>query len=84
MPWLSAISLFPAVHDRLVAVLARIVVGMGADVLGVKRRNGHDQPTVLHTLEPDKQVGKALHAGGLAVNNQHFEAGIEVQMRVTR
>ena len=53
-------------------------------VLGIEGGNGHHQAAVLNALEPDKKIGETLDAGSLAVNNQHFQAGIEVQMRVTR
>ena len=46
------------------------------------RRHSHHQAAVLHTLEADEQVGEVLDAGGLAVHDQDFKAGIVVEMRM--
>jgi len=39
---------------------------------------------VLDAFESNDQVGELLHAASLAVDNQYFEAGIMIQMRVAR
>jgi hypothetical protein len=48
------------------------------------RGHAHHQAAVLDAFEADDEVGKLLDAAGLAVNDQHFEAGIVVEMRVAR
>jgi len=55
-------------------------------MLRIERMSGHahHQAAVLHSFQADDQVGEVLHAGGFAVDDQHFEAGIMIQMRVTR
>jgi hypothetical protein len=39
---------------------------------------------VLHAFEADENVGEVLDAGGITVDDQHFKAGVVVEMRVTR
>jgi hypothetical protein len=53
-------------------------------VRGVKRWHSHYQSAVLHAFEADENVGEVLDAGGIAVDDQHFKAGVVVEMRVTR
>ena len=58
-------------------VLVRMVVRVLVRLLGVERGHGHHQPAVLHAFEADENVGEMLDAGSLAVDNQHFKAGID-------
>ena len=51
---------------------------------GRERGHSHHQPAVLHAFQADDEVGEVLHAGGFAVNDQHFKAGIEIEMRMAR
>ena len=46
--------------------------------------DGHHQAAVLHAFEADENVGEVLDAGRLAMDDEHFKAGIVVEMRVTR
>ena len=46
------------------------------------RGHSHHQAAVLHAFEADEQVGEVLDAGGLAVDDEHFKAGVVIEMRV--
>jgi len=61
-----------------------VVVRMFVGVRGIERRHGHHQAAVLHAFEAYENVGEVLDAGGIAMHDQHFKAGIVVEMRVTR
>lgn len=60
-----------------------MVVRMPVAAPGVERGDGHYQTTVLDAFQSNKDVGEAFYVRSLAMNNQHFKAGvvIEVGMR---
>ncbi len=64
-------SVFVAV---IMAVFVRVLYGMCG--------NGHHQATVLHALQSNEQVGKMGHSGRFAMDDQHFEARVVIQMGV--
>ena len=72
------------------AVLMWVFVGVRVRfrlfVAGVECVSGHshDQAPMLHTFQADDDVGKVLHARCVAVDDQHFKAGIEIEMSVAR
>jgi len=53
-------------------------------VLSIERGDGHNQAAVLDAFEADENVGEVLDAGGVAVDDQHFKAGVMVEMRMAR
>jgi len=76
-------------HDSLalsvlpVRMLVLVWVCVLVVVLGVERGHGHHQAPMLHALETDDNIGEKLNARGLAVDDQHFKAGVLVEMRMS-
>ena len=68
------------------AVFVRMVVRVGVRVFvpSIERGHGHHQAAVLYAFEADENVGEVLDPGGISVDDQHFKAGIVIEMRVTR
>jgi hypothetical protein len=52
-------------------------------VPGFGPSNRHDEPPVLHALQTDQPAGELFDLSGLAMNNEDFQAGIMVEMRMT-
>lgn len=44
--------------------------------------HSHNQAAVLHTFEANNHVGEVLHARSIAVDNEHFKAGIVIKVRM--
>lgn len=51
---------------------------------GFRLRNGHDKPSVLHAFQANQATGKLLHLLGFPMDDQDFETGIMIEMRMTR
>ena len=43
----------------------------------------HDEPTVLNTLQSDQAPGEFLDPSGFAMDDEDFQAGIMVEVRMT-
>ena len=50
---------------------------------GFGSSNRHDEPPVLQALQTDQAAGELFDLSGLAMNNEDFQAGIMVEMRMT-
>ena len=70
----------------LMRVFMRMRMRLGMFVAGIEcvRGHGHHQAPVLHAFQADDEVGKLLHARRLAVDDQHFKAGVVIEMRMAR
>ena len=49
-------------------------------VLEVVRGNGHHQAAVLHAFQANEAIGKLGHLGRFAMDDQHFKAGVVIQV----
>jgi hypothetical protein len=65
-------------------VLVRMLVRVLVPGLEPMRRNGHHQAAVLDAFEADEKIGEVLDARSLAVDDQHFKAGVVIKMRMAR
>ncbi len=77
------IDLFTSDRSFGISVFVVVLMAVLLGVLNGVRGNGHYQAPVLHTFEADKAVGKLRHPGRFAVNDQHFKAGVVVEVGVT-
>ena len=70
----------------LMRVFMRMRMRLGMFVAGIEcvRGHGHDQAPMLHAFQADDDVGKVLHARRFAVDDQHFKAGVEIEMSMAR
>ena len=69
---------------RTILALMLLRVSALVGMLDRMRRNSHHQAAVLHAFEADENVGEMLDAVRLAVDDEHFKAGIEVEVGVAR
>src|ERR1700690_1898899 len=61
-------------------VFAAVFVPVPATLLQSRRCNGHHQAPVLHAFQPDQAPGEMLHLHRIAMHNQHFKAGVVVEV----
>lgn len=61
-----------------------MLVAMNGFVFGFEgvSGDGHYEPAMLDALQTDEPVGKALDSVRRPVNNEGFEAGIVIEVRV--
>ena len=46
-------------------------------------RNAHHQPSVLNALQANQAIRKLLHSCRIAMNDQHLQAGVMIEVGMT-
>ena len=64
--------------SMLMRMLVRFLCGLRQRM----RRHGHHQAAMLHAFEADQPIGKLFHMSRFSMHDQHFQAGIVVQVRM--